>query len=869
MTISTKLVDRRNLSLVLPQLQAELQQTQLVGFDIETQDEGRHQGLNSYNTKVRKVFDHRRTVITGFSIYCEGSDTSWYFNTAHADEENRLTTEEALMILSYIPDSAIMLCHNAPFELVMVEQCWGLILKNVLCTMQLAVSHHGPDEYDWEVFRHTPLAGFYPLAKEASTAFSGLRDPNNLTSAQSEILGKFISKTSDARHSYNGFVKSISYGYGLKQLVKSIFSYEMTTYEQVLGGREHMGQLTGEDVAAYGADDAYWVVPLYKWLRDDLLKTNPKALVAFLETENPMVQVYAECWRNGIRLDLEQVYARQREERKEYAAVLRRTKKAFSALLPFPDDKNEKLADKQDWYDKHWQVKRAEITAWVMSPDSDDDFEQVTQISNPIGNAWADEMGIKQVKRLNLTHYYGMRTILYDLMGHKLLYSEGKVASDADTRGKMSLHYEKIEDKERLEVLQCLQNMADIEQRMKLYLTPYTQLMDPETGHVYPSLSSRLATRRMATSFPNPMQLAKSGGSAYIRGFYLADDDESVVISADWSSIELVLIGDMSGDPAFAEVFGQLPYGDLHSGAAADCLAVKTLPGLTEEEFKGFKFGQNPNNRILKNTVSGSDMEPKDFFKHARTAVGKVANFGYPYSGALSSVGLVLNWTSDEMWEATDRYRTRFSGMENWRVSAQQEAVDQGFVMLPDGHRRVRPEATQDWNIEMRNKFLGLSATQGMENYSSLALRRIQSRAKNQIVNAMIQGTCATLAKRSVLRLRQMVTEAGLSGLVRFLMPIHDELVFSVHKSAVLKFIPLLRQAMTEHPDIVTTLPLDCTVALGKTFEPFNDNYPQRTQIELDEAFQIEGVIGPELQGKKLTPEKIEEVVDYIFKKAA
>src|SRR3546814_5169870 len=116
----------------------------------------------------------------------------------------------------------------------------------------------------------------------------------------------------------------------------------------------------------------------------------------------------------------------------------------------------------------------------------------------------------------------------------------------------------------------------------------------------------------------------------------------------------------------------------------SDCLAVKTLPGLTEEEFKLFKFGENPNGRILKNTATGAIMEPKDFFKHARgTPVGKGANFNYWYSGSLSTVGGYLGWTSDEMSEAVDRYRARFPLAEQWRAETQQQATQFGFVTLP------------------------------------------------------------------------------------------------------------------------------------------------------------------------------------------
>src|SRR3546814_19345933 len=101
--------------------------------------------------------------------------------------------------------------------------------------------------------------------------------------------------------------------------------------------------------------------------------------------------------------------------------------------------------------------------------------------------------------------------------------------------------------------------------------------MDPETSRVYPSVSSKLATRRLAASLPNPMQLAKQGNSTYTRSFYLADDADHLVVSADWSSVELVLIGDFSDDTGSKEVLGPLPYCSHHSVHAAARLTFTTL----------------------------------------------------------------------------------------------------------------------------------------------------------------------------------------------------------------------------------------------------------------------------------------------------
>lgn len=862
------LIDATTPASVIRKWAEGLQKAEVVGFDIETQDRNRHAGLNVYNNKKRTVFDHRRTVITGFSTYVEGDDTAYYVNMAHADVANRMPEGFGNNALDLINDDAIMVCHNAPFELVMVKQAWGYDLKNVVCTLQMAVSHHGPDDYDLKTFYAEPLpTAFWKFGKQIVEKFADYTPGDALTGTQQELLLKFISKTSTSAHSYNGFVKSIAKGYGLKRLTKSQFGFDQTSFYDVVGDGD-MGSVTGPQVVAYGADDAYWAVRHYRHMFDDMLENDPRALRAFFSQENPMIHVYADAWREGIRLDLNQVFERRDIERKEMATLLRRLKARIREALPFNDDLHAKLAEKQPFYAARGAKKRADIVRWANSKDEDDDFKQCFQVANPIGDAWAKEKGLAVPKgKLNIGFWETMRVIMYDLLELPIQYDEGSVASDADARGRIR---EKL-DKDSLQgqIMSDLQDMADIEQRMKLYLTPYTQLMDPETSHVYPSLSSQLATRRLATSFPNPMQLAKTGNSAYIRSFYLGDSPDHLVISADWSAIELVLIGDMSNGRSFRTVYGQVPYGDMHTGSAVDGLSVKWMPGLTEEEFREFKFGRNPNGRNLVD-FSGRVLSPKDFHKWARgTAIGKGINFGYWYSGAVSTVANNLGLSSAEHWELVDKYRSRHPDEEAWRVALQQEATARGYVELPDGHRRNRFEVTGDFQYAMTHKFSEMSLSPGMKNYGQLAARRIAARGRNQVVNAMIQGTCATLAKRSILNLKKAVAEAGLEwGYMkdcRLLMPIHDEVVFSVHKDAVMRFIPLLRAAMETHPDIVQNLPLNCTVAVGRTFRPFDAKNPAMSQIELDEAQSIEGIVPKELEGTKLSDTKVGELIDWMY----
>lgn len=852
--IKTVLLDARTPESVIQAALDELSGCSLYGVDCETQNSEAHDGIKKLSNGKKLIFDHRRSVMTGFSWYVEGSDVAYYVNLTHADVENRLPDSFVYRWYDALPKDAMGIAHNSPYELTTFKQRYNLWLPNLVCSMQMAVSHHGPDNYDIGLFSKTALSSIRPLVASIVEEFASY-DPEkhgrNLTADQAFVYGQFAGKASKAAHSYNGFVDRMAYGYGLKKLVKMLFNYDMTTFQECLNGKEHMGELTGEETASYGAEDAYWCVKAFLWMKQDMLVKNPKALVSFFKQENPMCYVFSEAAVEGLSLNVDAIYERQELERKHTAQLLRDIKAAMNKLLPFKPELDERLAKVQPYYVKSGKKKRDQITAWCATPDSDDDFQMVTQVSNPIGNAWAD---LKGNGRLNINYWQTARVLFYDLMGHKPVRVGGKIASDAEARGRITLTFQKEGDEDKVALMNLLNKLSSVEQAMKLYITPYTHLIDPETGRVYPTISSMLATRRMAMSNPNAMQLAKYGDSAYVRSYFQADEDDHVVLSADWSGVELVLIGDYSGDPEFAKCFGQIPYDDLHSGAAADCLSVKTIEGITEAEFLEFKYNRNPEEHVLRHLQTGDIMEPKKFFKYIRTEAGKGANFNYWYSGALGTVGERLKWTSEEMWAAVDKYRNRFAVAEQWRVDLCKQVVKQGYIELPDGHRRERYEATPQWHLQMERKFAAQGGGTAMQKFGQLFIKGMQSRAKNQAVNAMIQGSCAAMAKQAILAVREQAD----MRLVRFMMPIHDEVVFSVHKDYVLEFLPILKRCMNTQPMFVKTLPLHCTVAIGKTFGV-------KDQIELDEASPIEGVIPQEYEDQPLPDHIIQNVINHIM----
>lgn len=850
------LIDARNWFQYKDEIISKVSKAKFLGFDIETCDPDRHEGLNrfmSVDEEGKKaankalVFDIRRTIVTGFSIYCKGDDVAYYINLNHADEENRIPWVDAKQVLEARSEDCTTVCHNAPFELTMMSTSLGFDLgQKVLCTMQLAVTAFNNDTYDKSEFRQADLKGLKklfnpstsPTGKPVQQLFADYQPKQKLTPEQEELVMKVCAKESDSDFSYNGYVKNFAYSFGLKKLVKRFLNYDQTTFAEVLGDKVHMGQLTGDEVCSYGADDAWvcvWLMEaLFNYIKE---QGNSDVIKTFMKQEAPMSQVYSEVWRQGIRVDSEAIKKQRDNERQEYADCLRQMKAHVRNLLPFPEEPHEKLLKYDTWFEKGWAKYRQQVESWAFSEDCEDAFEQTYQVRSPVSKAWAEEQGLKESKGVNLGHYMPQRTILYDLCRLSYIQAAGKTQSDGDARDKMAERWLKKSEEvpsSRFEavkgVLESYKRLASIDTTIKLFLTNYLNLIDPETKRMYPTLSSQLDTRRMALSNPNVSQLPKGKVSEYVRGFFLADSEDHLVVSADWSSIELVIIGEYSQDKEMCRVFGQIPYEDMHTLTAAECM------GLTVEEFKN-----HPDKKNL------------------RRDVGKGSNFGYWYSGGLGTTAGVMGWTSEEMWQKVERFRKTYPGAEAWRVGTIDEAKRNGIVELPDGHRRYRYESTKEWADTFRDKFkpYGVAGV----NFANLCIRKIQTRSGNQSVNAKVQGFCATMAKRTIINMNKVIKLRGYDA--RFMFPVHDELVFSCHKDQIQAFVKDLRYVMVKH-DFFKSCKANCSIAIGKTYQPWNLERAPYGQIELDEANKGLPFLPKDRWEQKMTEEEIEMTINYL-----
>lgn len=833
--ITKTLVDRRNLNEVLLKLTPVLAKTQLLGFDIETHDALRHEGLNQL-MKIdddgkkaagsKLIFDTNRTTVTGFSLYPDGTTEGYYFNLAHADEPNRISFDEVRHLLDNYGGYYVI--HNAPYEIVMLEKGlntkWKLPHGKVIDTLILCVTAYNSDTYSKSEFAKRQLTGLYKLIPDIMVAY-GSQDIER----QEDLVNKFCAKESDAAHSYNGFVKEFAWGFNLKKASKHWLNYTQTTFEEVLQGRGHMGQLTGAEVVNYGADDAITCVGIYHEVMAWLMQENPKAIGTFFNQENPCCWVYAQMNATGMRVDVDAIYRAQTEQRIEYALGLRKMKTILAEALStvWTGEPSAQLLKYEKWYEKGRDRYLSLIKQFVALPDNLSDYDLVNfGVRSPVGKGWSGE----EVNAVNLSHYMVMRVILFEIFGLKAMVEARKIQSDGEARDKLRAKAEESGNRLVVELMDCYKVLGEIDQALKLFVTSYLRMVDPETKKIYPTTGSILDTRRLSMSNPNTMQLSKMGSSKFVRSFFLPDDDNSVILAPDFSAIELVILAGYSNDSSFVEAYSQRPHRDLHSQTGA------MMMGIPIEEFNAL-----PDKKEIRKNM-------------------KKFNFGYWYSGSLSTAGKPLGWSKEKIWEMTDIYKSGYAEAEQWRLEVISGAKQKGYVELPDHLRRYRFEATPMWATLMQQKFEKL----GMAEFGKQCIRRIQNRAGNQSTNALIQGLCATYIKRKMYRaMFKDIPRLGLRARVMF--PCHDEIVCSVHRDDFFKFRDYMYGLMIDSESIFSNVLIDSSLAMGRNYLAFNLDKNPTGLVELMELDKGLPCIPKERWEKKATDEETGLILDYMF----
>lgn len=281
--------------------------------------------------------------------------------------------------------------------------------------------------------------------------------------------------------------------------------------------------------------------------------------------------------------------------------------------------------------------------------------------------------------------------------------------------------------------------------------------VNPATGRVHTSYSQTgSVTGRLASSDPNLQNIPiRTELGRQIRRAFVADRGQ-VLISVDYSQIELRIVAHMADDQAMIDAFRQDQ--DIHATTASAVFSVQ--PGDVTPEMR-------------------------------RRA--KAVNFGLIYGMSAFGLSRSTDLTLAEAEDFVKAYFERFPGVEGYLDRTRKAAVKYGFVETLLGRRRYFPQLAK-----------------GGPAVSEVA----RSRALREAVNAPIQGTAADIIELAMIRIPKAFEDAGLAA--RMLLQVHDELVFEAPKSELAATVELVKRIMGEAYEL--KVPLKTEASAGKNW---------------------------------------------------
>jgi DNA polymerase-1 len=282
------------------------------------------------------------------------------------------------------------------------------------------------------------------------------------------------------------------------------------------------------------------------------------------------------------------------------------------------------------------------------------------------------------------------------------------------------------------------------------YVDALPQIVDPMSGRVHTSFGqASTATGRLSSSNPNLMNIPiRSELGQRIRRAFKAGRPDHVMVSADYSQIELRIAAHLSGDPKLLGAFaaGQ----DIHTATAA---AVFKIP----------IESVTPDQRRL----------------------AKVANFGSIYGQGEYGLSQQLGITGDVAREFLAQYWSTYSRLKEYLDDVRRKAREEGFVVSATGRRRAIPDLRSP-NFQLR------------------------SAAERMAINFPMQSLAADIIKIAMVRLQREIEADQIEG--RMLLQVHDELLFEVPRSEVDQFAEKVPRIMTGAYELETGIEVETKV---------------------------------------------------------
>jgi DNA polymerase-1 len=291
---------------------------------------------------------------------------------------------------------------------------------------------------------------------------------------------------------------------------------------------------------------------------------------------------------------------------------------------------------------------------------------------------------------------------------------------------------------ERLAVLHPLPKLLlEWRQASKLkssYVDALPRLVHPETGRVHATFHQTIAaTGRLSASDPSLQNIPiRTEEGREIRRAFIAEGERGLLVSFDYSQIELRLLAHMSHDPVLTEAFRT--GGDVHASTAARL------------------FGVAP-----------------EMVSSAQRAQAKIVNFGILYGMGPARLSRELGLSRALAQAFIEEYKRTHAGVAGFLETVLVQARDRGYAETLLKRRRPLPALCDPHDA-------------------------LRAEAERAAVNTPVQGSAADLIKAAMVRIDAQIAERGLRS--RLIIQVHDELLFETDEEEIEVLTPLVTETM-------------------------------------------------------------------------
>ncbi|MEY2828638.1 MAG: polymerase, partial [Bacteroidota bacterium] len=285
------------------------------------------------------------------------------------------------------------------------------------------------------------------------------------------------------------------------------------------------------------------------------------------------------------------------------------------------------------------------------------------------------------------------------------------------------------------------------------YVEKLPLMKNPRTGRVHTSYAQAVAvTGRLSSNDPNLQNIPiRTARGREIRKAFIPRDENFVLLSADYSQIELRIVAAISGDENMCAAFKNGI--DIHTATAAKVFGVAESEVTKEMRYKA-----------------------------------KSVNFGIIYGQGAFGLAENLAISRTEAKEIIDNYKKQFSGIQKYMDDTVNFAREHSYVQTLMGRKR--------WLRDI--------------NSGNFTIRAF---AERNAINSPIQGTAADMIKLAMIALNSKLQNSKLQS--KMLLQVHDELVFDVHKDEIEIIKPIIKECMQNALPLPNGVPADCEMGTG------------------------------------------------------